>query len=230
MPAPPNPLAGDITRIYTEVSSQPGRFLNDFSYLGFNQAENGKQVFDGMMQWIAAGDGISMNYRWSQPGRTERNRQDHLYRRRAFSRSRTCHDGPDHRQDGQPLCEMHGDQHVSVCHGDLFGQRVLGQGRVVYDDRSDRHTEICRISPFTRIYFMSSMQHGTGNGTSKGSCQQFRNPLDSSAVQRALFVALDQWSTNGNAAAAEQVPKLSDGTLVRAAAAERARASQTFPA
>jgi hypothetical protein len=74
-----NPLAGDITRIYTEVQSQPGRFLNDFRFLGFNQAENGKQVFDGMMQWIAAGDGISMNYRWSQPGRTERNRQDHLY-------------------------------------------------------------------------------------------------------------------------------------------------------
>jgi len=74
-----NPLAGDITRIYTEVSSQPGRFLNDFRYLGFNQGENGKQVFDGMMQWIAAGDGISINYRWSQPGRTERNRQDHLY-------------------------------------------------------------------------------------------------------------------------------------------------------
>jgi len=74
-----NPLAGDITRIYTEVQSQPGRMLNDFRNLGFNQAENGKQVFDGMMQWIAAGDGISMNYRWSQPGRTERNRQDHLY-------------------------------------------------------------------------------------------------------------------------------------------------------
>ena len=75
----PNPLAGDITRIYTEVSSQPGRFLNDFRYLGFNQDENGRQVFDGMMQWIAAGDGINMNSRWSQPNRTERNRQDHLY-------------------------------------------------------------------------------------------------------------------------------------------------------
>src|SRR5262249_42160173 len=62
-----NPLAGDVTRIFTEVQSQPGRFLNDFRYLGFNQAENGKPVFDGMMQWIAAGDGISMNYRWSQP-------------------------------------------------------------------------------------------------------------------------------------------------------------------
>ncbi|PYO51374.1 MAG: hypothetical protein DMD84_13205, partial [Candidatus Rokuibacteriota bacterium] len=74
-----NPLAGDITRIYTEISSQPGRLLNDFRHLGFNQAESGQKVFDGMMQWIAAGDGINMNYRFSQPGRTERNRQDHLF-------------------------------------------------------------------------------------------------------------------------------------------------------
>ena len=79
-----NPLAGDITRIYTEVSSQPGRMLNDFRNLGFNQAENGKIVFDGMMQWIAAGDGINMNYRFSQPGRTERNRQDQLYAEGVF--------------------------------------------------------------------------------------------------------------------------------------------------
>src|SRR4029434_10930482 len=75
----PNPLAGDATRIYSAVLSQPGRMLNDFRYLGFNQAENGEKVFDGMMQWIAAGDGINLNYRFSQPNRTERNRQDHLY-------------------------------------------------------------------------------------------------------------------------------------------------------
>src|SRR6185369_1891912 len=79
-----NPLANDISRIYTEISSQPGRLLNDFRHLGFNQAENGKKVFDGMMQWIAAGDGINLNYRFSQPGRTERNRQDHLYAEGVF--------------------------------------------------------------------------------------------------------------------------------------------------
>src|SRR5205085_608896 len=74
----PNPLASYISRVYTEISSQPGRLLNDFRHLGFNQALNGMKVFDGLMQWIAAGDGINMNYRFSQPGRTERNRQDHL--------------------------------------------------------------------------------------------------------------------------------------------------------
>src|SRR5437879_2456833 len=38
----PNPLAGHIKRIYTEISSQPGRMLNDFRNLGFNEAENGR--------------------------------------------------------------------------------------------------------------------------------------------------------------------------------------------
>ena len=80
----PNPLAGDITRIYTEISSQPGRMLNDFTHLGFNEDESGRKVFDGMMQWVAAGTGINMNYRWSQTGRTERNRQDHLYLESVF--------------------------------------------------------------------------------------------------------------------------------------------------
>src|SRR5204863_154768 len=75
----PNPLAGHIKRVYTEISSQPGRFLNDFRHLGFNETENGKKAFDGHMQWIAAGNGLNMNYRFSQTGRTERNRQNHLF-------------------------------------------------------------------------------------------------------------------------------------------------------
>lgn len=52
-------------------------------------------------------------------------------------------------------------------------------------------------SRFTRNYLMSSMQHGTGNATVKGNCQQFLNPLDSAPVQRGLFLALDDWSIRG---------------------------------
>ena len=56
-----NPLANYITRIYTEISSQPGRLLNDFRSFGFNEDESGRKVFDGHMQWISAGSGIGMN-------------------------------------------------------------------------------------------------------------------------------------------------------------------------
>jgi hypothetical protein len=68
--------------------------------------------------------------------------------------------------------------------------------------------------PMARLYFMSSMQHGTGNGDAKGACQQFGNPLDSGPVQRALWEALDQWSTKGVAPPPSMVPHLADGTLV----------------
>ena len=56
-----NPLANYITNIYTEISSQPGRLLNDFRHLGFNEDESGRKVFNGHMQWISAGSGIGMN-------------------------------------------------------------------------------------------------------------------------------------------------------------------------
>ena len=68
-------------------------------------------------------------------------------------------------------------------------------------------------SPFSRNYFMTSMQHGTGSGTSRGSCQQFQNPLSSNPVQRALFLALDKWATAGIPAPDSRVPRLDNGTM-----------------
>ena len=209
-----NPLAGDITRIYTEVSSQPGRLLNDFRYLGFNQAENGKQVFDGMMQWIAAGDGISMNYRWSQPGRTERNRQDHLFVEGRFPFANVATTDPITGKTDSRYARC------TVTHTCPFAMEIFSANEYWVKAASLMTTDPAGTkdlpdSPFTRIYFMSSMQHGTGNGASKGNCQQFLNPLDSQAVQRALFTALDKWVTAGTLPPPSQFPKLSDGTLVK---------------
>jgi hypothetical protein len=209
-----NPLAGDISRIYTEVSSQPGRLLNDFRYLGFNQAENGKQVFDGMMQWIAAGDGISMNYRWSQPGRTERNRQDHLYVEGRFPFANVVTTDPiTGRIDSRyAKCEL---THTCPFAMEIFSANEYWVKAASLMTTDPTGKEDLPDSPFTRIYFMSSMQHGTGNGASKGACQQFLNPLDSQAVQRALFTAMDKWVTAGTPPPPSQIPKLSDGTLVK---------------
>jgi hypothetical protein len=211
----PNPLAGDVTRIYTEVSSQPGRLLNDFRYFGFNQAENGKQVFDGMLQWISAGDGISMNYRWSQPGRTERNRQDHLFveGRFPFANVMTTDPITDRTDSRYAKCT---ETHTCPFAMEIFSGNEYWVKAASLMTTDPAGTRDLPDSPFTRIYFMSSMQHGTGNSSSKGSCQQFQNPLDSQAVQRALFTALDKWATTGTLPPPSQVPKLADGTLVKA--------------
>jgi hypothetical protein len=187
--------------------------LNDFRNLGFNEDENGKIVFDGLLQWIAAGDGINMNYRFSQPARTERNRQDQLYIEGVFpfanqrstdpitgktsgrydtcTKTKTC-----------PLgMEVYSANEYWVKAASLFTTDPSGKKELP-------------DHPMTRDYFISSHQHGTGNAAAKGNCQQFQNPLDSAPVLRALWVAMDEWSTKGIAPPPSAIPRLADGTLV----------------
>jgi len=210
----PNPLAGDVTRIYTETSSQPARTLNDFTHLGFNQDEGGQKVFDGMMQWIGAGDGINMNYRWSQTKRTERNRQEELYLEGLFPfANQTTFDPISGQTDGRykkctetntcPLAtEFYSSNEFWVKAGSLMSTDPTGTF-----DLPDQ--------PEARVYLLASKQHGgAGNPASRGLCQQFLNPLDSAQVQRALWEDLDQWSTQGVLPPASRVPRLDDGTLV----------------
>jgi hypothetical protein len=208
----PNPLAGDVQRIYTEILSQPGRLFNDFRYYGFNQAENGKQVLDGLMQWIAAGSGLSLNYRFSQPNRTERNRQDHLHFENRFPFANVTTTDPFTGKTDSRLarCEATGTCPVAVeiYSANEYWVKTASLLHTTPDGKADLPD-----SPYARNYLMSGMQHGTGNAANRGVCQQFQNPLDSGPVQRALFLALDDW-VNGIAPPPSRVPKLADGTLV----------------
>ncbi len=214
----PNPLARHVKRVYTEISSQPGRMLNDFRHLGFNETESGRKAFDGHMQWIAAGNGINMNYRFSQSSRTERNRQNHLYIEGRFPFANvTTHDPITRDTDSRyQSCER--------THTCPLGVEIYSANEYWVKSASLLHTtpdgaKDLPDSKFTRNYFMSSMRHGTGNaGTdnapNRGLCQQRDNPLNSSPVQRALFIALDEWATKGEEPPRSRVPKLKDGTLV----------------
>jgi hypothetical protein len=210
-----NPLAGDVMRIYTEVVSQPGRLLNDFRNLGFNQAENGKIVFDGMMQWIAAGDGINMNYRFSQPGRTERNRQDQLYAEGVFPFANQRSTDP---ITGRTAGRYDACTKTNTC---PLAMEIYSANEYWVKGASLFHTDPTgKVDlpdhPMARLYLIASHQHGVGNATAKGSCQQFGNPLNSAPIQRALWEALDLWSTEGVAPPPTSVPHLADGTLVPA--------------
>ena len=212
-----NPLAGDVTRIYTFAVSQPARMLNDFRNLGFNEDEDGRIVFDGLLQWIAAGDGINKNYRFSQPGRTERNRQDQLYVEGVFPFA--------NQRSTDPITGKTAGRYDKCA-----GTKTCPLGMEVYSANEywvkaaslfttdPRGTMDLPEHPMARYYFISSHQHGTGNATAKGNCQQFQNPLDSAPVLRALWVAMDEWSTKGVAPPPSAIPRLADGNAGAAAA------------
>lgn len=218
----PNPLAGHVKRVYTEISSQPGRLLNDFRHLGFNETESGKKAFDGHMQWIAAGNGINMNYRFSQTGRTERNRQNHLFIEGRFPFANVMTHDPITRTTDSRYRRC---ARTNTC---PLGMEIYSANEYWVKAASLLHTtpDGTRDLPdsrYTRNYFLSSMRHGTaatpagtpaGTPPSRGLCQQADNPLNSAPVQRALFIALDEWATQHERPPASRVPKLRDGTLV----------------
>jgi hypothetical protein len=155
-----------------------------------------------------------MNYRWSQTKRTNRNRQDLLYLEGLFPFANvTTYDPISRTEDGRfkqcgkrdncPLTmEFYSANEYWVKAGSLMSTDPTGR----YD---------LPDHPSSRLYLLASKQHGgAGNPTSFGSCQQRLNPLDSQQVQRALWEAMDEWSTKGKSPPDSRVPKLKDGTLV----------------
>jgi hypothetical protein len=209
-----NPLAGDVRHTFTFSISQPTRTLNDFVALGFNEDDRGARVIDGMLKWVGAGNGVQINYRFAQPDRTERNRQNHLYPEGVF-----------------PFAYQRTTDHLSGRSGGRFDRcAASGTCPKIFNANSSNEYWVKAASLLhtdsrgndlpdpdnVRFYLMSGLSHGVGNVTTRASCQQFLNPTSPYPGLRALLVALDDWVVNGTEPPPSRVPRRADGTAVMA--------------
>ena len=200
-----NPLALDVQHTYSYSISQPSRTLNDFVGLGFNEDEQGHRVLDGILSHTGGGSGDQINYRFAQPGRTERNRQNHLYPEGVFpfahqvmTDTLSGHtDGRDRRCLASNTCpkrfEVNTSNEYWVKAGSLLHSDTKGKDLKDADD--------------VRYYLMSGLSHGVGDVTSKSTCQQFLNPTSPYRAHRALLVALDDWVSNGAKPPKSEIPQ-----------------------
>ena len=206
----PNPLAGAARQALAFTVSQPARYLNDFVTLGFNEDESGKRVFDGVENWIGGGSGVGLNFRFAQPGRTERNRQNHLYPEAnfPFAFPRTF-DPLTHESDGRDVrCRA-----THTC--PKFMQVISSNeywvkaGSLAHSDARGRSLE---DPEDVRNYLLSSVEHTVAGAApnSRGSCQQFQNTTDPNPALRALFMALEDWVSFGIRPPRSEVPRVSD--------------------
>jgi hypothetical protein len=205
-----NPLAGDVQNVYTYCVSQPCRTLHDFVWLGFNQDEAGLRTFDGILNWIGGGDGIFMNYRFAQPGRTHRQHIARWYPEFQFPfANQVLFDPVTGKTDGRlrrcadtgtcpQIFEVNSENEYWAKAMSVF--QLDGEGNDLQDP------------PNVRNYLMASLPHGGATGP--GICQQNRNPLTPNPVMRALLNDLDEWVTAGTEPPPSRMPRKSDGTLV----------------
>lgn len=213
-----NPIAGAIKYTLLNGISQSGRLLRTYLNLGFNQDEDGRQVFDGMQPHIGAVENY-INIRFSQPGRLA-----------GTQHTEKQYPGPDspltyaRRNDpllGEPRGLLDRCTRTNTCPkiihtmSDIEYWESSGAG----DTTEPRGRFDLNQPPNVRIYQFSSSQHGGFSPvaplpTTTGICEQRPDANTYTYNIRALLVALEEWVVAGRKPPDSRYSLLRDGSLV----------------
>lgn len=204
---PASPAA--VQHVYAFGSSQCGRFLRDFVYLGFNTDEQDRQVFDGVMSHVAGAGRLVLNQRWSVP--------------RALAGYETT---------SYPFADSAQADPVSGhTEGILENSRVKHAPRIFYTNMAAEYWGAGRVAALTHVtpsgtqdiplpdnvrsYFFAGTSHGPARfpPTSQVADSPRANPVNPRASIFALRDAMHLWVTAGVSPPASVYPKLADGTL-----------------
>ena len=220
----PNPLAvTGLPRTAISIGiSQSGRMLRDFLYQGFNEDVAGRIVFDGIHPNIAGSRKTFTNYPFGQPGRWQKQHEDHVYPGDQFPFTYTTLTDPvSGRTDGlQERCAASGTC-PRIIHSDSEAELWQARASLVVTDPEGGPIE---LPDNVRVYLLAGTQHGGGPGVhtgtpSAGLCQNLSNPLALGQIRLALSLALYDWVARGAAPPKSRFPTSGDG-LVPAAAVD----------
>lgn len=199
--------------------SQSGRFLRDFLYQGFNEDTAGRIVFDGLHPHIAGSRKTFTNYQFGQPGRWQKQHEDHDYPGDQFPFTYASLTDPlSGRTDGLLRRCRASRTCPKIVHTD--GEAELWQARasLVVTDPMGEHID---LPENVRVYLIAGTQHGGGAGLhvaepSRGPCQNLTNPLALEQIRVALSVALYEWVVDGMPPPPSRFPTVAGGGLVSA--------------
>ena len=218
-----SPLAvegGPSTAISIGVS-QSGRFLRDLLYQGFNEDVRGRVVFDGMHPDIAGSRKTFTNYQFSQPGRWQKQHEDHFFPGDQFPFTYvTLYDPISGRTDGLLEACSGSNTCPKIIHSDSEAEIWQARASLVVTDPVGRHIE---LPDNVRVYLISGTQHGGGAGVHAatpraGICQNLNNPLALREIRSAISVALYRWVVDGTTPPPSRFPTVANGGLVSAQA------------
>jgi Alpha/beta hydrolase domain len=213
-----NPLGTAIARAYAAGGSQTGGYLRDYIYLGFNEDESQRQVFDGIIPWIAGTDRVFINVRFADPNAYSEQDHQHNYLQNSyppFTYAVTTdpisgiHDGIMKRPQTDPLVmQIDSESEFWQLHDSL--NVVDGRGRPV------------AIPSNVRLYFVGNTAHGFVSGSflfpTPGTSTLCSYPTPGSGLNwetlRASLRNLDRWADEGIEPPESNYPSRSNGTLV----------------
>ncbi|MES1254739.1 MAG: alpha/beta hydrolase domain-containing protein, partial [Acidobacteriota bacterium] len=219
----PNPVhpATPFKAVLGMGVSQSGCLLKDMVYQNFHVDAAGRKIFDGILDVVSGARATSVNMEFSQPGRFSRQHEDHLFPNDQFPFTyATTTDPISGKTDGlQATCSKARTCPLTI-HADTDTETWLGHGSLVFTDPTGKPVT---VPDNVRIFSLTSIPHNgrdlgdlweSDGKPERGICKQYRNPLEYRYYIRAMFVALDEWVTEGKMPPASRYPNRKDGTLV----------------
>ena len=209
-----NPLAGKITHVLGQGTSQAGWALKSFIQLGFNEDEKGRQVYDGANSHIA-GAVLPMNVRFAvlSGGLS-------LYEPGSES-VQWWHKFPDHVRDLAPggLLDRCSARKNCPKIMDTFGStEIYGRlGAFVLNGTSGNDIPLPKD---VRLYYFPGTSHGGGSGGFRNAPRNSNdlvlasNPNPESETMDALYTAMVDWVKNGREMPPSAYPRRSRGEMV----------------
>ena len=203
-------FGGRVEQVYSFCVSQPCRFMRDFVHLGFNEDEQGRRAFDGILNWVGGGSGGFFNYRFAQPGATHRQHIGRWFPERLFPfANQVLTDAITGKTDGRLRRCLASNTCPNIFEVNSANEYWVKGGSLLHTDT--RGNDLAD-PPNVRFYFFSSFPHSSREAA--GFCQQPGNPVSPNPGLRALLVALDEWTARGTVPPASRLPRRTDGTLV----------------
>ena len=212
-----NPLPGIRFAIGWGVS-QTGRFLRHFLYQGFNADEQGRKVFDGVIDQVGGGGRGSFNHRFAQASRDALQHYNILFPVDMFPFTDGAETDPETGVTDSLLQRARASDTVPKVFHILTNSEFFNRAGslVLTDPAATRDTDVPESS---RIYSIASAPHIVGSFPPKPYqnpaflSQAPMNPLYYGSVIRALFRAMVQWVVDDVAPPVSTHPRIADGTL-----------------
>jgi len=215
----PNPLGEKITAAIGQGISSSGMYFRDYLFQGFNEDEQGNQVFDGVSIHIPGAHKLYLNYRFAQPNPYSVAHRDRYVPDVNFPVTYQVSPDPlgEYPDDGiLRRCQMT-DTCPKIIHTDTSTEYWVFRSALLLTDGFGNDIP---LPPNVRMFMLTGSQHfvfkgSTPNfGTGNRQLQQPSNATHNGVLMRPLLVALDKWVTHGSVPPDSRVPAVSSGTLV----------------
>ncbi|MGH7375496.1 MAG: alpha/beta hydrolase domain-containing protein [Candidatus Rokuibacteriota bacterium] len=212
-----NPCAGSIESSYVFGVSQSGRFLRHLLYLGLDEDEAGRFVWDAVVPHVAGARRGEFNCRFGQPSLNALHAVGGL-----FPFTDGDEDDPlTGQRDGLLRRLASRARPPRIFTINTAAEYWRGDGSLVHTDVTG--TRDVTPPPYVRQYLLAGTQHTPGalppppaDPNTGGRGRHTFSVVDYSPLLRAALVNLDRWVSEGIEPPPSAVPRLADSTAVAA--------------